>query len=358
MAMPDYRFQNPFSILDPNTKRQHSKHFASAYTTTNLLQGEGRMDNLLEVFKSWMDRYAEEQKPMNLSAYINYATYDLAGEMIFSKPFGFLAAGLDVANTISNAVPLNLYVAIAGYLYWLHCILIGNPIVTRAGILPMGHLYHTTTTAMNERRNNFNTSSDMAAHWFKSQEDRPGLVELRDVLAHAIIGVGGATDTVSTALQSFVYHMTRHPKIYKRVRDEIDAAQAEGRCRSQVIQFADAQRLEYLQACIKECLRIFGPFGSVLPRIAGKGGVTIGERTFREGTILSVCPWIIHRSKDYWGSDASEFNPDRWFTRELASQDKYFIPVSVCRAHLISLHQTHMWLVQRRLCSVSGPEFS
>lgn len=326
--MPDYRFQNPFSILNPVAKKERSKLFASAYTTTNILQSEGGMDRLLEMLKAWMDKYAEEQKPMNLGEYMSYATYDVAGEMIFSKPFGFLSAGLDIANTISNAVPLNLYVAVAGYLYWLHSILIGNPIVTRTGILPMGHLYKTTVKAIDERQKNFDAGFDMAAHWFKTQREHRGQVEFRDILAHAIISVGGASDTASIALQSFIYHMIRHPTAYKRVRDEIDAAQAEGRCRGPIVQFVDAQRLDYLQACIKESLRIFGPFGSVLPRVAGKGGVTIGGRTFPEGTILSVCPWVIHHSKDCWGLDATAFNPDRWLTEGSASLEKYFIPVS------------------------------
>lgn len=83
---------------------------------------------------------------------------------------------------------------------------------------------------------------------------------------------------------------------------------------------------------------MFGPVPMQLPRIAPKGGLTIGNRTIPEGTIVSVSPWVMHHSKEFWGEDAHEFNPDRWLQPDIASKEKYWIPVSarsnVC--HLLS----------------------
>ena len=44
----------------------------------------------------------------------------------------------------------------------------------------------------------------------------------------------------------------------------------------------------YVQACVKEALRIFGPVPMGLPRIAPKGGLVIGDRKIPEGTIVSI----------------------------------------------------------------------
>jgi cytochrome P450 len=44
----------------------------------------------------------------------------------------------------------------------------------------------------------------------------------------------------------------------------------------------------FVQACVKEALRVFGPVPMGLPRIAPKGGLTIGARTIPEGTIVSI----------------------------------------------------------------------
>lgn len=64
--------------------------------------------------------------------------------------------------------------------------------------------------------------------------------------------------------------------------------------------------------------------------------MTIGDRTFTEGTILSVNPWVIHRSLEIWGSDARTFVPERWLRDDAADlEKKYFIPVSLRMALIL-----------------------
>lgn len=121
------------------------------------------------------------------------------------------------------------------------------------------------------------------------------------------------------------------------MRREIDDAGVSApEVRKRVVPYAEAQRLPLLQACIKEALRVFTPTPMGLPRVAGKEGVTIGERTFPEGTILSVNAWVMHHSKEIWGADASEFRPERWLAGDKsAALDKYYIPVGVRRHSLV-----------------------
>lgn len=84
--------------------------------------------------------------------------------------------------------------------------------------------------------------------------------------------------------------MIRHSACWKRAQDEIAEAQSQGRCQDRVISYSNAQQLPYFQACIKESLRIFATNHMGLPRVAPKDGLTIGSRTFPEGTVLSIHP--------------------------------------------------------------------
>lgn len=59
-----------------------------------------------------------------------------------------------------------------------------------------------------------------------------------------------------------MYHLIRHFNAWQRIRDEIDAAQKDGRCKDEIITYEDAARLPFLQANIKEALRIFAPVPS------------------------------------------------------------------------------------------------
>lgn len=129
------------------------------------------------------------------------------------------------------------------------------------------------------------------------------------------------------------------------MRDEIDSAQKEGRCQDQIVAYDDAAKLPFLQANIKEALRIFAPIPSKqqtpliyvirdiaymflvgLPRVVPKGGIKFGDTSFTEGTVLSCNPHVLHTSKDLWGPDAADYNPDRWLGPNAANLERFFCP--------------------------------
>jgi cytochrome P450 len=326
--LPDYRYKAPMATLDPKKKVERSRNLAAGYSLSNVLQSEEAVSRTIEMLLDWMDKYAEGQKPMDLDKFFTFTAFDVVGEILFSKQFGFLQQGVDIGNAISNSLALNAYAAIGGFLQPLN-MMVANPFVTWLQIMPMGHLFNTTLQAINERQKNDDARFDMVAHWFKTLAQHPERMKLRDIYAQATTSVGAGADTVSCALQSFVYHMIRHPTAWQRVRDEIDAARKEGFCTDRVVLFDHAQKLPYLQACIKEAMRVFGPVPMGLPRVAPREGIRIGDRSFPAGTILSINPWVMHHSKEIWGPDAQEFNPDRWFKESAAATEKYWIPVSV-----------------------------
>lgn len=284
------------------------------------------MDGVIESFMKWMDRFGTEKKPMHLNEFFKYLTYDFIGEMLFSKQFGFLQTGTDIDNSVAAASAMNVYAAIAGHFYWIHSILIANPLTM--SLLPMGYIHNTTMKALDERRSNMDARYDMVAHWLRAHEKEPHSVTARDVYANTTVSVLGGSDTSSVALQTFVYHMMRHPAALQRARSEIDTAQSEVRCQDQVVSFSDSKQLPFLQACIKESLRIFSPLVANVPRVCGTQGVTIDGHVFAKGTILSVNAWVMHLSGEIWGPDVALFNPDRWLKANSAAREKFLIPVS------------------------------
>jgi hypothetical protein len=85
--------------------------------------------------------------------------------------------------------------------------------MTAARVLPMGHLYDTAMEALDKRQNALDARFDIAAHWLKrirTHQDASGSPEqvdhayMHDIRAHATVAVGGASDTVSIAIQSFI----------------------------------------------------------------------------------------------------------------------------------------------------------
>ena len=109
------------------------------------------MDASMRKFFGWMSKFADEQRPMDLDEFFTFVTFDISGEVVFSKPFRLLDGDKDVNHSIAMNLAMEAYIAFVGYLQWLHR-LFANPLVTRLGVLPMGHLFDTTMAVLAERR--------------------------------------------------------------------------------------------------------------------------------------------------------------------------------------------------------------
>lgn len=297
----------------------------------NVLRYEPRVTRTIERLLDWMESFSQSQTAMDLTDFFAYTTFDVIGEVVFAKPFGFLEKGTDIGNSIANSEMLSFFAAFASFYPRLRNALISNPVMTWLGILPMGHVFNTTMAAVKERENSDCDSEFVIVdYWLRTLREQPDRLQPRNVYAQATNNVGAGADTVNSALQSFFYHLLRNPETLRKAKLEVDDAVKNGRCTSKVVSFSDAQQLHYIQACIKEALRFFTPVPMGLPRCVPAGGLTIGDRTFTEGTILSVNPWVIHRSTEIWGPDARLFIPERWFRIDAAELErKYFIPVSL-----------------------------
>jgi cytochrome P450 len=323
---PDARFRNPMGATDPREKNELSKHLAAGYTLTNLLQAEPALDATVAQLLDWLDRFSAEHKPVDLDQFLTFTANDVVGEVIFSRAFGFLASGTDVGGTVTNSLAHNAYVAVGGYFRWLHVLLIANPFVTWLNVLPFGHIQDTAKAAIEERKKNPDARFDAVSHWLKYLRENPDRMHPREIQSAAANATAAGGDTTACALQAFVYFMLRKPGAWARARAEVDAVSGSWQ---RVVPYSDAQRMPFLQACVKEALRVFPPAPMGLPRVAPKGGIEIGGRRFPAGTTLSTNVWVMHHSKEIWGGDAREFVPERWFREDAERLEKgYFIPVS------------------------------
>ncbi|KAG9317011.1 cytochrome P450 [Chiua virens] len=143
---------------------------------------------------------------------------------------------------------------------------------------------------------------------------------IRDEILNIMIA---GRDTTAGTLTFAVWMLSEHPKVLKKLREEI--LTVVGSTRSPTSE--DFREMKYLKAIINETLRLYPPvpFNSrttnapvVLP--AGKGGKPI----YVPANIRCVYSvFLMHRRKDLWGPDAEEFDPDRFIDERL---QKYLVP--------------------------------
>ena len=95
-----------------------------------------------------------------------------------------------------------------------------------------------------------------------------------------------------------------------------------------MIPYESVKKLKYLEACINESLRLHSTSSLGLPRLVPKAGLEVCGKFFKEGTVLSVPSYTIHRDSGVWGEDVNVYRPERWFERDPTAIQKTFNPFS------------------------------
>lgn len=127
------------------------------------------------------------------------------------------------------------------------------------------------------------------------------------------------------------YYLCKNPRCYNQVVREIDEMDHNGDL-SDPITFAESNKLKYLQACMKEAMRLHPAVGQLLERVVPEGGSTIAGTWLPAGVIVGVNPWVISRDKTVYGDDFDQYRPERWLEADAASlklMERNFLAVSV-----------------------------
>jgi cytochrome P450 len=102
------------------------------------------------------------------------------------------------------------------------------------------------------------------------------------------------------------------PHVYSTLQAEIDHAVLESKISSPVVTNKEARELPYLQAVIKEGLRIFPPGTGLMAKKVPPEGDRINGVFLPAGTKIGVNMWALLRRKDVFGDDSDVFRPERW----------------------------------------------
>ena len=121
--------------------------------------------------------------------------------------------------------------------------------------------------------------------------------------------VAGA-DTTSTAAQSTLLAIISNPRVYRTLKEEIRLAIKSNQV-AYPIEFVEAKRLCYLQACIFEGLRKFPPVSQLRERVVPPEGDEIQGHHIPGGTFIGFNAWGAQLD-GVFGDDPEIFRPERW----------------------------------------------
>lgn len=146
-----------------------------------------------------------------------------------------------------------------------------------------------------------------------NQTANPNSINNREISTHALGNISAGSDTTAIALRSVIYNILKHPESYKRLCKEVRENL------TLPVSFAQANKLPYLTAVIREAMRLHPSVGMILARLVPAGGATINEYQLPAGTEVGISPWVLHRDPEVF-PDSDSFLPERWLESE-STQD-------------------------------------
>lgn len=299
--------------------------------------------NLEELQKQWDQRAKSANGDyfhMDALHWFNYLAFDVIGDLAFGAPFGMLKEGRDHAevrmtpDSPPKSAPaievLNRRGEVSGTLGCLpqlkpYAKYLPDPFF-RNGIQAVQNLAGIAIARVNERLANPKTDRvDLLARLMEGRDEQGEKLGREELTAEALTQLIAGSDTTSNTSCALLYHCLRHPEVIKKLRQELDEAIPDI---DMVPTYASVKDLPYLDAVIKETMRIHSTSSLGLPRQIPPGpGITLCGHHFPQFTVLSVPAYTIHHSTKIWGPDADEFRPERW-EKITEEQKNAFIPFS------------------------------
>ncbi|GLJ29511.1 hypothetical protein SUGI_0581760 [Cryptomeria japonica] len=160
----------------------------------------------------------------------------------------------------------------------------------------------------NHRKEGGTETEDLIDVLISASDDGKIMSENSDdvVKATAINIINGGKDTSSVTIEWALSALLQNPDIMIKAQEELDTHVG----RDRMLEESDLPQLKYLEAIVKETLRLY-PAAPVLVPHESIENCTVGGFHVPAGTRLMVNAWAIQRDPTIWDRP-DEFDPDRF----------------------------------------------
>ncbi|KAJ4389959.1 hypothetical protein N0V93_007432 [Gnomoniopsis smithogilvyi] len=314
-AVPDPEIMevNMFPMRDIKKHADARRRYASLYAMSSLVGYEPYINNCIAIFSDKLRDHAKERKRLDLSAWFQLYAFDVIGEITFSKRFGFLETGKDIGGIMHSIGAALDIMHVAGLFKLL--ILIQPYLGNFSKDNTFSKFVSDQLEAAKKRQGSLDAEDRTAPDFLSKLLSMPEQAKKKDsdsvISTMALQNVFAGSDTTSISLTGVYFQIVTRPEVLAKLRAEVDAAYAAGEL-SDPPTYAESLKLPYLQAVIKEGLRLHPATGLPLWRQVPEGGATLCGTYFPAGTNVGVNSWVMHHNPSVYGDDADEFRAERW----------------------------------------------
>lgn len=171
------------------------------------------------------------------------------------------------------------------------------------------------SAATNDEKNKEGSTTLIARLWQHHRSRKEGGMDDLDIASECADHLMAGIETTSDTLMFVVWSLSRpeHRSFQKKLIEEVCAIQKDGINADGIPRVEASDKLPYVNAVIKETLRLFAPLPGSEPRSLSTS-TTIDGYAISPRTVVSMSPYILHRNPEVF-PDPSKFNPGRWLDK-------------------------------------------
>ncbi|ESZ98305.1 benzoate 4-monooxygenase cytochrome P450 [Sclerotinia borealis F-4128] len=320
------RMSNFFNTADTSWHDKYMKPVRGLWTMTKVLEVETLIDETLErLIEKLSTSFADVSKTCMMDDWLAYFAWDVTANVNFGRPFGFIDQEKDVDDLIGDSTRGLYYFAPVSQIPWIDNFLDKNPII-RIGPKPTltGVIYTFKVVAQYQQEllspgHKSKPVNHFLNKYLKLKETNPDLVDDSQIVNYLMLSILAGGDTTSSIMRAVVYYLSKSPSAYTKLTDELYNANL-----SLPAQWKDIRDLPYLNAVLRESIRMNPGIAMILERVVPESGFTLPDgRYIPGGTNVGINPAVTNHDQNVFGIDADSFNPDRWLKEEGESQQAF-----------------------------------
>ncbi|KAJ6133778.1 hypothetical protein N7523_000100 [Penicillium sp. IBT 18751x] len=314
------------NILSTRDEKRHQDlraQMAAGYSGKENLHLESSIDHhvrkLLGLIEhKYLSSTSEGYRPIDFARTSSYFTFDVITDIAFGRPAAYLDADEDKYDFISNVAslfPVMCVTAVVPSLVQLTEIGWINKLLapSKSDRMGIGRIMGIARATVDERFTPGHPDrGDMLAAFIRHGLDKD------QAECEVMLQILAGADTTATALRAILLFIISKPSVVRKILAEFEThgvgcPEKVSDKETEIVSVEQIQQLSYLDACIKEGLRLRPPATGYLQKEVPPGGDTLPDGRFIPGgTGIAYCAWGVMRSPEAFGPNAEIFHPERW----------------------------------------------
>lgn len=256
-------------------------------------------------------------RPMNMSDWFNWLTFDIMGDVVFGIGYDLLASPQNraIPRAIEESnVRMSVLLQSPGLIQIgrIDRFLFPKAIAARNQFL---HFVSGLVRRVLGAEYSLQTRTVVSALKAASDPVTGDALSMKEILAESTTLCVAGADTTSTALAATFFYLASSPHAYNRLQQEVRKTFNSS---DEIRTGPKLSKLTYLRACIEEALRMSPPAGSSLSREILNGGATVDGQALPAGTEAGVPIYAIHHNEKYF-PQPFRYRPERWLHDEVSA---------------------------------------